>query len=243
MVCWHSGNYRVWIHSRMRTWHDKIIQSNAPYRQKFRTQLNNLVSLAKSLSFSLRAKWFWVRVQLQELKFQILLLLGASSSLTLRQLQNVDSLWNNFVTWQEHTVKCQMHTTDKYSEQSSIIWPVSPNRWVFLYQLGDSGLESCCSHLNFRFRYCFQEGVARHSGNYAVGIHSEMCTWHDENIKSNALYIDVSRTGVNDLVRLAICLSVRWQDKWFWVQDQIQSLKFHISCVLPERSSLTFRQL
>ena len=24
---WHSGNYRVWIHSEMRTWHDKNIQS------------------------------------------------------------------------------------------------------------------------------------------------------------------------------------------------------------------------
>ena len=31
-VPWHSGNYRVWIHSEMRTWHDKNIQSNAPYR-------------------------------------------------------------------------------------------------------------------------------------------------------------------------------------------------------------------
>ena len=26
-VPWHSGNYRVWIHSVMRTWHDKNIQS------------------------------------------------------------------------------------------------------------------------------------------------------------------------------------------------------------------------
>ena len=29
---WHSSNYRVWIHSDTRTWHDKNIQSNAPYR-------------------------------------------------------------------------------------------------------------------------------------------------------------------------------------------------------------------
>ena len=29
-VPWHSGNSRVWIHSEM--WHDKNIQSNAPYR-------------------------------------------------------------------------------------------------------------------------------------------------------------------------------------------------------------------
>ena len=29
---WHSGNYRVWIHSETRTWHDTNIQSKAPYR-------------------------------------------------------------------------------------------------------------------------------------------------------------------------------------------------------------------
>ena len=26
-VPWHSGNYRLWIHSEMRTWHEKNIQS------------------------------------------------------------------------------------------------------------------------------------------------------------------------------------------------------------------------
>ena len=31
-VPWHSGNYRVWIHSKTCIWHDKNIQSNAPYR-------------------------------------------------------------------------------------------------------------------------------------------------------------------------------------------------------------------
>ena len=36
---------------------------------------------------------------------QILRLLRARSSLTFRQLQSVDSLWNTYVTWQDHTVK------------------------------------------------------------------------------------------------------------------------------------------
>ena len=27
-VPWHSGNYKVWIHSETRMWHDKNIQSN-----------------------------------------------------------------------------------------------------------------------------------------------------------------------------------------------------------------------
>ena len=35
-VPWHSGNYRVWIHSEKRTWHDKNIKSNAPYRSVLR---------------------------------------------------------------------------------------------------------------------------------------------------------------------------------------------------------------
>ena len=31
-VSWHSGSYRVWIHSETHTWHAKKIQSNASYR-------------------------------------------------------------------------------------------------------------------------------------------------------------------------------------------------------------------
>ena len=49
-----------------------------------------------------------------------------------------------------------MHRTDKYSEHSSIIWPVWPNGWVFVYELSGSGFESSCSHkhesLEFRLK-------------------------------------------------------------------------------------------
>ena len=61
--------------------------------------------LAKWLSVVLWTKWLWVLVQLQLLKLQISRLLRARGSLTLRQLQSVDSIWNAYVTWQEHTVK------------------------------------------------------------------------------------------------------------------------------------------
>ena len=44
------------------------------------------------------------------------------------------------------------------------------------------GFESRYSHLNFRFRPCFEQGVPSHSDNYRVWIHSETRTWHDENI-------------------------------------------------------------
>ena len=41
----------------------------------------------------------------------------------------------------------QMHCTDKYSQQSSIIWPVWPNDWVFVYKLSGCGFKSHCSRL------------------------------------------------------------------------------------------------
>ena len=76
----------------------------------------------------------------------------------------------------------QLYRTDKYSERSSIIWPVWPNGWVFDYKLSGSGFESSCSHLNFRICACFEQGVPWHSDNYRVWIHSETRTWHDKNI-------------------------------------------------------------
>ena len=40
-----------------------------------------------------------------------------------------------------------------------------------------------CSHLNFKFHECFEQGLSWHSGNYRAWIHSEMRTWHDKNIQ------------------------------------------------------------
>ena len=57
--------FRVWIHSEMRTWHNKNIQSNAPNRYVLTTQFNHLNSLARWLSVCLWTKWLWVRVPLQ----------------------------------------------------------------------------------------------------------------------------------------------------------------------------------
>ena len=41
----------------------------------------------------------------------------------------------------------QMHRIDKYSQHSSIIWPVWLNGWVFVYELSGCVFESSCSHL------------------------------------------------------------------------------------------------
>ena len=44
-------------------------------------------------------------------------------------------------------------------------WPVWLNGWVFVYEISGCGFESCCCHLNFRYRTCFEQGVLWHSGN------------------------------------------------------------------------------
>ena len=99
--------------------------------------------MAKWLNVRLRTKWFWVWVQLQSLKLQISHLLRARSSLTFRQLWNVDSLWKAYVTWQEHTVSWYLeqieHTNYQYSAWNWWSWP----------KIIDSGkfcpnTESCC---------------------------------------------------------------------------------------------------
>ena len=79
-----------------------------------------------------------------------------------------------------------MHCTNKYSQHSSINWSVWLNGWVFVSGLSDCGFESNCGHLHFRYGTCFKQGVPWHSANYRVWIHSETCTWHDKNKKSNA---------------------------------------------------------
>ena len=76
-----------------------------------------------------------------------------------------------------------MHHTDKYSQHSSIIWLVWLNGWVFVYELCGCGFESSCSHLNFRFRACFKQGVPQHLSSYRVYIHCETRTWHHRNIQ------------------------------------------------------------
>ena len=60
-------------------------------------------------------------------------LLPARSSLTFRQLYNVDSIWNEYVTWWEHTVKCTVqistHNTPHSSKVSLVKW-LSVHLWT-----------------------------------------------------------------------------------------------------------------
>ena len=93
-----------------------------------------------------------------------------------------------------------MHRTDKYSQHSTIIWPVWLNGWVFVYEVSGSGFKSRCSHLNFKFRACFEQGVPWYSGNFRVWIHSETRTWHDNTIQSIELLLMVLVEKISSLL-------------------------------------------
>ena len=82
---------------------------NLLYHKRTLNHSAKLASLAKWLSVPLWTKWLSIWVKLQSFKFQISSLLWARSSLTFRQLQSVDSLWNAYVTWQENTVNFHLY--------------------------------------------------------------------------------------------------------------------------------------
>ena len=94
------------------------------------------------------AKWLWVRVQLQSLKFQnfapasskefLEIQATVECGLTLKRVRDMIRTYN------------QLHRTGKYSQHSSIIWPVWLNGWVFVYELSGCGFESSCSSLKFQ---------------------------------------------------------------------------------------------
>ena len=78
---------------------------------------------------------------------------------------------------------CNGTRTHNHLVRKRTLWLVWINGCVFVYELSGYGFESCCSHLNFRYRACFEEGIPWHSGNFRVWIHSETWTWHDKNIQ------------------------------------------------------------
>ena len=106
-----------------RTWYDKNMQSNVPYISFFTTQVNHLASVAKWFCVHLSTKWLWFWVPLLSLKPQIWRLLQARNYLIFRQ--TVDFRFTLKLVRDMIITYSQMHRTDKYSQHSSIIWPVS----------------------------------------------------------------------------------------------------------------------
>ena len=59
----------------------------------------------------------------------------------------MDSLWEAYVTWQEHTVKCTVQVSTHNTAQSfNKSRPVWLNGWVFVYELSGCRFKSSCCH-------------------------------------------------------------------------------------------------
>ena len=86
--------------------------------------------------------------------------------------------------------------TRTFRQPFMLVWL---NGWVFVYKLCGWGFESSCSHLNFRFRACFKQGVLWHSGNFRVWIQSETRKWHDKNIQSPGI-VNLCETNSDDSI-------------------------------------------
>ena len=71
---------------------------------------------------------------------------------------------------------------------------------VPLQSLKTSDIEFRASDIEF---ICFEQGVPWHSGNYRVWIHSETCTWHDENIQPLWLLFGTCKDFLSFLVFLS----------------------------------------
>ena len=121
-----------------------------------------LVSFAKWLIVPLRTKWLWVRISLLSLKLEIWHLLRTRSCLTFNQTVvrgfTLKLVRDMIITYS------QIHRADKYSQHSSIIFPVCLNGSVFLIVQSGCEFEHRCFLLSFRYCTCNEEGVPRHSG-------------------------------------------------------------------------------
>ena len=91
--------------------HDMITNNQMHHTDKFSQH-----------SVHLWTKWLWVWIPLLSLKLQIWCLLRARSSLTLKQTIECGFMLR-FVHDMMITYN-QIHHTDKYSQHSTIIWPV-----------------------------------------------------------------------------------------------------------------------
>ena len=110
-------------------------------------------------------------------------------------LSSSTSDWN--WTW------TQNHLVHKRTLNHLVKWLSVSNDWVFVYKLTGSGFEFSCSHLNFRFCACFEQGVPWHPGNYRVWIHFETHTWHEKNIQS-VKWVTLLWTYPKKIVRIII---------------------------------------
>ena len=110
----------------------------------------------------------------------------------------------------ESTLYSCLNVKDRLAWNRHEIWSLSDCNWTWNHNHLVHKQTLNCSHWNFRFRACVEQGVPWHSGNYRVWIHSEMRKWHDKNIQSNALYRKVFTTQLNNLKPV-------WLNGWVFV--------------------------
>ena len=92
------------------------------------------------MTVCLWTKWLCIQIMLLSLRLQIWHLLWARSFLIFRQ--TIECRCSLNLVQDMIIIYSQMHCKDKYSEHSSVIWPVWLNGWVFLYKLSGCGCES-----------------------------------------------------------------------------------------------------
>ena len=55
---------------------------------------------------------------------------------------------------------------------------------MFVYELSGCGFDSCWSHINFRYRVCFEQEFHWQPRDYRVWIHSKLPIGYDQNTPS-----------------------------------------------------------
>ena len=110
------------------------------------------------------------------------------SSVLIADFKHLPNGWECYVCILTIAIQGTINSGYKWTQTFKHFWPVWQNGWVFIYELSGCGFESSCSHLNFRFRTCFEQGVPWHSGKYRVWIHSETHTWNDKNIQWPSIF-------------------------------------------------------
>ena len=118
---------------------------------------------------------------------------------------------------------------------------------MFLYEVCGWRYESSCSHLNLRYRVCFNQGVPWHSGNYRVWIHSETRTWYDKNIQLQytVYLLTISLIHFLCIVRLTIYEKCGFVSKntWNYQTETVVSGRSVKNCVLKIFPKLTEKRL
>ena len=102
----------------------------------------------------------------------------------------------------------QMYLGDKYSKRNSIIWPDWRNICEFVYKVSGCGFKFLCSHLNFRYRGCFEQELLDTQEIIVCGLTVKYV--RDMIIK----YSQISIVQLNRLARLAKWLSVCLRSNW-----------------------------